>query len=522
MSTNEPVEAFDEFLENLKYARSLVKTGPGLVALQVRALEDVTDLYRAAWSQSVAGLDHWITREITERAVFLALRPDLPRPPKFSKLEIPVEAFEQVHREAGELGEVLRRCWGEKFARVTHQSPERIKEGLSFVTAGDLWPKVAEIMSRAGSPIKADQVRERLRAIVDRRNRIAHTADRNPAPPPGRAKLTAEETADTIDWLEEMARAILEALGGPLNPEDLVGPPEEVDEPGLVLTGPQWDERSLLHALEKYGTPEASDVLLTVYRHAETHAAFRGYSFGAGTFPSVSAYFRVGQDEASVWSIYTGSDKSVLSINFEWMRARGFPVERLARLVDSLMRLPGAERVLGNVAAADYAKRPSLTPEMLTGGSDVIIAALDELLASNIQGGVFRFMPQPLSSDAVPVWELPLEERLVDLAESLGFVPSHLTKKKLELVNLDRGQVVYLDREKTPSGTIAVIVPPWSDLEMWASDTELSVPVAGRYFHSTNLRVFPRRRNRGEAEIHHGYSIVCRTEEAFQRLMKQV
>ncbi|MEU7749846.1 DUF5655 domain-containing protein [Nonomuraea sp. NPDC049158] len=380
MSTSEPVTAFDEFLENLDFARGLVKAGRALAAVRAGVV-DVEDIYRAAWSQSVAGLDHWVTREITERAVALALNPDLPRPPRFSKLEIPVEAFERVYQGNGELGEVLRQCWGEKLARVTHQRPGQIKEGLGYVMEGDLWKKVADVMSVSGPQIKPDQVRQRLDQIVDRRNQIAHTADRNPSPPPARAELTDEAVVLVIDWLESMAQAMLAVMGGSLNPDDL-GLPSADDTP--VPAGARWDEPSLLQALER-APKSVRDCLLAVYRHAETHPAFRGWSFGTGKFPSATASFRVGTAEASVWSIYTDPGNAVLSINFEWMLARGIPVERLERLVDGLMPLPKASAVLRSVIDAGYAKRPSLSPLMLMGGAGVVTQALDELLAVDVQ-----------------------------------------------------------------------------------------------------------------------------------------
>jgi TPP-dependent 2-oxoacid decarboxylase len=51
---------------------------------------------------------------------------------------------------------------------------------------------------------------------------------------------------------------------------------------------------------------EVAKTLLAVYRHAESHPAFRGYYFGEAAHPSVTAWFNIGSDEAATWSIYTG------------------------------------------------------------------------------------------------------------------------------------------------------------------------------------------------------------------------
>ncbi|GLW20658.1 hypothetical protein Mame01_07010 [Microbispora amethystogenes] len=74
MPTSEPITAFDEFLENLDFARGLVKAERALAAMRAGVV-DVEDMYRAAWSQSVAGLDHLITREITEKGCSSGAQP---------------------------------------------------------------------------------------------------------------------------------------------------------------------------------------------------------------------------------------------------------------------------------------------------------------------------------------------------------------------------------------------------------------------------------------------------------------
>jgi hypothetical protein len=70
--------------------------------------------------------------------------------------------------------------------------------GLALMKLADLWPKVAKILGEndGGPDVTADQVRETLRDIVERRNQIAHTADRNPSPLPARAPITLSVHGD--------------------------------------------------------------------------------------------------------------------------------------------------------------------------------------------------------------------------------------------------------------------------------------------------------------------------------------
>lgn len=79
--------AFQELSGNLEYARDLVRGGRHLQRLEVHAF-DVADLYRAAWVQAVSALDHWVHRELYDRALGLALNVEEPRPPRFFDLRL--------------------------------------------------------------------------------------------------------------------------------------------------------------------------------------------------------------------------------------------------------------------------------------------------------------------------------------------------------------------------------------------------------------------------------------------------
>ncbi|WP_167530496.1 MGMT family protein [Microbispora hainanensis] len=383
--------AFEQFQQNLQYARQLVDGGRNLERLAVGSF-DVTDLYRAAWTQAVAALDHWVTREIVDRAVALALSPEVRRPPKFSNLSIPVELFERVHHHDEPLGDSFRAHLEKHFSFMTFQNPEKIKEGFAYVSTVNLWVKVAEVLTDqdARSPITADGVRTRLREIAWRRNNIAHTADHDPQRPGQKAPITAAEAEATIEWLEAMAIAIQQALGDPLPAmtPDAAGelraaPVTAQAEPA---TGPRgkraWDEPSFLQAVEEYCPAGVRDTLLAVYRHAESHPSFHEYYFGEGEYPSVTAWFNLGSDKASVWSIYTGPAKSVLAVNFGSIRSHGASRERMTRLAERLSVLPRSAHLRDQLESADYGKYPSFQPEALTRpeAREVIITALNEFL----------------------------------------------------------------------------------------------------------------------------------------------
>ena len=219
--------AFTELRSNLEYARNLVKGAQQMENLQVGAF-DVADLYRAAWVQAVSALDHWVHREVYDRALAFALNVGVPRPKRFLALKIPMQMFEAVHHHEEALTEVFAAHLRAQFGYLSFQQPEKIKEALLHVSEVSLWPEVA----RRIPDMTAEQVQAQLRDIVGRRNRIAHEADRDPAQVHDKQEITAQATSEVIEHIQRVATAILHAIGKPLEatPQPVERKPESKNE----------------------------------------------------------------------------------------------------------------------------------------------------------------------------------------------------------------------------------------------------------------------------------------------------
>ncbi|MGW5720927.1 DUF4268 domain-containing protein [Amycolatopsis sp. NPDC003865] len=206
---------FAEFRSNLDYARNLVKGGRHLERLQVGAF-DVADLYRAAWVQAVSALDHWVHRELYDRALAFALDASAQRPPKFLKLRIPLSLFEDVQNDAKKLPAAFAGYLRDQFGWQSFQAPEKIREALSHVSDVPLWPSVATwLTDRRGETVSAGDVQDALKKVVERRNRIAHEADRDPARTDAKQSITADEASNAIAEVETVATAIIRVIGPP-------------------------------------------------------------------------------------------------------------------------------------------------------------------------------------------------------------------------------------------------------------------------------------------------------------------
>ncbi|GGK63491.1 hypothetical protein Sme01_05690 [Sphaerisporangium melleum] len=113
------------------------------------------------------------------------------------------------------------------------------------------------------------------------------------------------------------------------------------------------------------------------------------------------------------------------------------------------------------------------------------------------------------------------EERLLALADERGFTPSKpLTVKCAELEHRGRATVIYLDREKTARGVIAVFVSPESDLGSLRGIPGLTIPADVQ--HHSGMTRFPRRINRGKTPTAYGYLIRCADLSAYGRLLDRL
>lgn len=90
-------------------------------------------------------------------------------------------------------------------------------------------------VSSGSTGVTASIVIERIKLIADRRNQIAHAADRDPTNPAEKQPITADEVQEHLDWLETGVQAIVTALDtadgafpvaqhSPESPANLPGP----------------------------------------------------------------------------------------------------------------------------------------------------------------------------------------------------------------------------------------------------------------------------------------------------------
>ena len=89
---------------------------------------------------------------------------------------------------------------------LAFQHPDKIADAVRLISDKKLWDCVSGRMS-----LSKDDVKTRLKLIVDRRNKIAHEADIDPGHPGTgtRWPITRADVDSSLDFIEELCEAIL-------------------------------------------------------------------------------------------------------------------------------------------------------------------------------------------------------------------------------------------------------------------------------------------------------------------------
>ncbi|MCA2215825.1 hypothetical protein [Jidongwangia harbinensis] len=191
------------FRRNLQHARDLSATATVLSA-QVTSVIDTDDILRYALVQGVSAFDHFVHEEVRSR-MLLIQSGVLPDCPGFFRFRVSLRSVGLALSQGGT-------GWLEAEVREQHsylsfQQPDKVADAFRLVTDVILWQEVSKQMGQS-----AEDVKRRLKLLVDRRNKIAHESDTDPTPPRTRYPIDAIIVNDSLDFLESVAGAIDAAI----------------------------------------------------------------------------------------------------------------------------------------------------------------------------------------------------------------------------------------------------------------------------------------------------------------------
>ena len=226
--------ALDHFEQNLARARNLAGLSTSLAGMTTPAV-DTTDLLRAALVLSVSALDHFV-HEFTRMGMLDIHAQKRPVTPAFLEFRVSMSAVREAESGDGS-DEWLDLEIRKRHGWISFQFPDSIADAIRLVSPVRLWEAVA--MRRNEDP---RTTKAQLRAIVERRNKIAHEADLDPTNPGERWPIDRPLVEGAMDFMESVVRAIYGIAG-----------------PGTITTGSEPIDPGRGSAEESRSAPSRSD-----------------------------------------------------------------------------------------------------------------------------------------------------------------------------------------------------------------------------------------------------------------------
>ena len=192
----------DQFRLNLGRVRNLGSLH-SILSVQTTTALDLTDLLRSELVMVVSALDLYV-HEVVRLGMLECFRGQRARTDAFHRFQVTLGSTIQAISIPGSdvwLDEQIR----DRLGHRSFQQPDDIAEAIRFISSVELWNSVASQLQSTSK-----DVRDRLRLVVDRRNKIVHEADSNPTY--GQIgvlwPLNATQADDAVAFIESVAEAV--------------------------------------------------------------------------------------------------------------------------------------------------------------------------------------------------------------------------------------------------------------------------------------------------------------------------
>ena len=202
--------SLDLFQVNVSRSRDLANISRAL-SEQTTGVLDTSDILRASLMMAVSSLDYFI-HAIVRIGMVEAYRRERDRTPAFLRFQVTLEGILQASSGLGS-EEWLDQQIRERHGYQSFHTPDNIADVIRLMSDVSLWDEVAQEQR-----IEAQEVKDRLKLIVQRRNKIAHEADIMPDPAGQIAYSDLRSPIDqgmvdsAIEFIEQVAKAIYDSL----------------------------------------------------------------------------------------------------------------------------------------------------------------------------------------------------------------------------------------------------------------------------------------------------------------------
>ena len=198
--------AIDLFRLSIARVRDLIAVHNSLKA-QTSNVLDISDMLRSALVLAVSALDYYI-HEVVRIGMLEIHRGERPEPPAFSGFQISLGNARAGINAGQNIDSWLEDEIRQRHSYKSFQQPNAIADAVRLICGKKLWEEVSMNM---GKP--ANDIKQKLILIVDRRNKIAHEADIDPTLSLGnRWPIDELLVNEAVDFLEQVVESIHKIL----------------------------------------------------------------------------------------------------------------------------------------------------------------------------------------------------------------------------------------------------------------------------------------------------------------------
>jgi len=161
---------------------------------------DCSDILRSQIVLAVSALDYFFHEIVLEGMVDIYTGKRKPTP-AYKRYNVSLELLlsESSGLDPVRFESVIR----EKLSYMTFQQPDKISEAIKLFSDRPIWSLVSTHMALQKTIIK-----ETLRLIVQRRNKIAHEADIDPSYPGLRWPISVPIVRHTVEFIDKLCKSV--------------------------------------------------------------------------------------------------------------------------------------------------------------------------------------------------------------------------------------------------------------------------------------------------------------------------
>ena len=196
--------AIDQFRVNIARVRNLGVIH-NILNAQTTAVIDLSDILRSELVMAVSALDHYI-HEIVRLGMLEVYRGTRPETSAFLRFRISLERVRQMVKTP------TSDDWLDNEIRERHgwrsfQQADHIADAIRLISDISLWEQVSTHLE-----MPAQDIKQELNLIADRRNKIVHEADMDPTPYDTRWPIDEVLVDDAINLIEQIVETVYDLL----------------------------------------------------------------------------------------------------------------------------------------------------------------------------------------------------------------------------------------------------------------------------------------------------------------------